>query len=210
MKLFHYHHWTPMVEDMEKTYRVNGYAVAGRYGKYENRMQTFHPPLTWDDFRNKQIIFRIIEMRRGSVNVTFGYGKRNMFDHIGFLLNSNQQHKDDLIVSRANELGFSIDRNERRTFISVPDAFRIELQTNTDAIIDYSVNITRMDIEVRNTEVIGTLAYLLDLKREKNSLYGDGWEINLAKGVTTSLQSIYLNNGDKKAFTDQTNVTTYI
>ncbi|MFY4774097.1 hypothetical protein [Metabacillus sp. RGM 3146] len=129
--LFHYHFWTPFLEETEKFYTEKGFRITLRTGKLDGEFQTFNPPLTWDDFREKKILFRIIEARKGKVNITFGYGKKVMFDHIGYLVSKEEHH---LICSSAKELGWELNMNERRTFINSPYGFRIELQLNQDAV----------------------------------------------------------------------------
>ncbi|MDW2886039.1 VOC family protein [Exiguobacterium artemiae] len=129
--LFHYHLWTPFVEDTERFYQQLGFQVTQRIGKYAGEFTSFDPPLDWDDFREQQILFRIIEMKRGTINITFGYGKKVMFDHIGFLVTEADRLK---VLDRAEDLGLTIQANERRTFIGTPFGFRIELQTHPDAV----------------------------------------------------------------------------
>ena len=131
--LFHYHIWTPHLEETEAWYTARGFHVSQRIGKQNGEFSTFNPPLTWNAFRTNHILFRIIEMKRGAVNVTIGFGKTVRFDHIGFLIQS-----DDLqtILDRATTLSFSVQANERRTFLQTPYGLRIELQTHDDAIAD--------------------------------------------------------------------------
>ncbi|BCB04006.1 hypothetical protein [Bacillus sp. KH172YL63] len=129
--LFHYHFWTPNVEETEKFYVDNGFRISQRIGKYRGEFQAFNPPLTWDDFGEKNILFRIIEARLGAVNITFGFGKRIMFDHIGYLV-SMAEH-DNLCVN-AKKLKWDVQIGERRTFITTSYGFKIELQVNTDVI----------------------------------------------------------------------------
>lgn len=136
--IFHYHFWTPHVEETEKFYQENGFRISQRLGKYKGDFQTFNPPLTWDDFREKKILFRIIEARKGAVNITFGYGKRIMFDHIGFLVSEEEKGK---ISENAERMNWEVDRGERRTFITTPYHFRLELQSNIDVIDSMSENI---------------------------------------------------------------------
>lgn len=133
--LFHYHFWTPYVEETEKFYLENGFRISQRIGKYNGDFQAFNPPLTWDDFREKKILFRIIEARKGAVNITFGFGKKIMFDHIGFLV-SEEDHGH--ICENAAKMNWEIDKGERRTFIATPYNFRIELQTNEDAVDSFN------------------------------------------------------------------------
>lgn len=136
--LFHYHFWTPHVEETEKFYVDNGFHIFQRVGKYDGDFQTFNPPLTWNDFREKKILFRIVEVRKGNINITFGYGKKIMFDHIGFLVTESEQNK---ICKNAESMNWEVNSGDRRTFINTPYKFRIELQTNTDVIDSMTDNI---------------------------------------------------------------------
>lgn len=136
--LFHYHFWTPYVEETERFYVNNGFRISQRIGKYKGEFQNFDSPLKWDDFREKNILFRIIEARKGTMNITFGYGKKVMFDHIGFLVSENER---DAICENAYKLNWPVDGGERRTFIKTPYEFRIELQTNKDSVDSMTDNI---------------------------------------------------------------------
>lgn len=129
--LFHYHLWTPFVEETESFYKQLGFQVTQRIGKHEGEFKAFNPPLDWNDFRHQHILFRIIEMKRGTIDITFGYGKKVIFEHIGFLLTEADQVKT---LQRAENLGLTVQANERRAFIQTPYGFRIELQTHFDAI----------------------------------------------------------------------------
>ncbi|WP_051239856.1 hypothetical protein [Pontibacillus halophilus] len=76
MQLFHYHWWTEHVEQMEEFYQQQGFETVLRVGRYEGEMQTFNPPLEWDDFRDKGITFRIIEMVKGKNEYYFRAWKK--------------------------------------------------------------------------------------------------------------------------------------
>ena len=129
--LFHFHVWTPHVEETEKFYASLGFQVTQRIGKKDREFKSFDPPLNWDDFRDQSIQFRIIEMKRGATNITFGYGKKVMFDHIGFLVSKEEKVN---VLERAAQMGLMVQSNERRTFIHTPYGFRIELQEHLDAV----------------------------------------------------------------------------
>ncbi|MGP4079505.1 hypothetical protein ACTWQL_06270 [Pseudalkalibacillus sp. R45] len=129
--LFHYHYWTPNLEQMENHYLKLGFRVHQRNGKLNGKFDSFNPPLTWEDFKDKGILFRIIEMKKGNVNVTFGYGKRSTFDHIGFLVTEDEH---DQLCQQADIMEWTVKTGERRTFISTPYDFSIELQTHRDVI----------------------------------------------------------------------------
>lgn len=72
-------------------------------------------------------MFRIVEVRKGIVNITFGFVKRVMFDHIGFLVSNEEKFK---ICKQTQLLNLHVEEGERRTFIITPYIFRIELQTH--------------------------------------------------------------------------------
>ncbi|MGM0751631.1 MAG: hypothetical protein ACQET6_06830 [Bacillota bacterium] len=131
MQLFHYHWWTDRPEEMERFYRQSGFRTTLRVGRYNGEMHTFNPPLNWEDFRDKDIRFRIIEMVKGQTNLTFGHGKKDMFDHIGFLVTDTEYSG---IIERAGKLQWKVDEGERRTFISTPWKFRIELQKRREVV----------------------------------------------------------------------------
>ncbi|WP_102027830.1 hypothetical protein [Salirhabdus sp. Marseille-P4669] len=159
--LFHYHFWTPNVEETEKFYIENGFRVTQRVGKKDGEFQSFDPPLNWEDFRGLDITFRIIEVRKGAINITFGYGKKVMFDHIGFLV-TRKEHDD--ICKSAKSLKWNVHSNDRRTFIGTPYNFRIELQTNRDAIDEDSEDAARieaLEITVKDAHVEHDIRQLL-------------------------------------------------
>ena len=157
--LFHYHFWTPFVEETEKFYLDHGFRISQRIGKYQGDFQTFNPPLKWDDFREKKILFRIIEARKGAINITFGYGKRISFDHIGFLVSKTEQSE---ICENAAKMDWVVDQGERRTFIATPYHFRIELQTNSDAVdsLTAPINIQELLLTTKSTGLEKDLSLL--------------------------------------------------
>ncbi|MTT30733.1 hypothetical protein GMB86_01730 [Terrilactibacillus sp. BCM23-1] len=160
--LFHYHFWTPFVEETEAFYKANGFRVFQRIGRYHGNFQTFNPPQNWDEFRNKTIIFRIIEMKKGSINITFGYGKKVMFDHIGFLVSDNDNQK---IINKARKMNLNVQVNERRTFIGTPFGFRIELQTHKDAVesVNSPTKINKLEIATKSSNLSQFLMNLFEV-----------------------------------------------
>ncbi|WP_426353583.1 hypothetical protein [Exiguobacterium sp. R-39] len=158
--LFHYHLWTPFVEETERFYQQLGFQVTQRIGRYEGAFTSFDPPLDWDDFREQPILFRIIEMKRGAINMTFGYGKKVMFDHIGFLVTEADRLQ---ILGRAEAVGLTVQANERRTFIQTPFGFRIELQTHPDAVqSETGDQLLQLDIATSTPGLKKLLSQLLD------------------------------------------------
>lgn len=195
--LFHYHFWTPNLEETEKFYVENGFRVTLRLGRYEGEFQKFNPPLNWDDFREHNILFRIIEVRKGAINITFGYGKRVIFDHIGFLVS---EEKHNLICDNAERIHWPLDRGDRRTFITTPYKFRIELQTHQDAVESLTENINLKELKLE-TKTHGLENDLLTLFGEPvtsiHSVAGDSVTIKEALIEGLSIDGHYDPNGVK-------------
>ncbi|WP_261128892.1 hypothetical protein [Bacillus sp. Marseille-Q3570] len=182
--LFHYHYWTPYLEQMENHYLNLGFRVHQRIGKLGGEFQSFNPPLTWEDFREKDILFRIIEMKKGNVNVTFGYGKRINFEHIGFIVTKDEH---DQLCQRADNMNWKVKPGERRTFISTPYGFSIELQTHRDVIDFHDASST-----IDNMKIVCTQSGLEnDLKRLFNKKIEP---IETIIGHRTEIKEIHINN----------------
>jgi len=194
--LFHYHFWTPYIEETERFYVDNGFRIFQRIGKYQGDFQNFDPPLNWDDFRKKDILFRIIEARKGTINITFGYGKKIIFDHIGFLVSETALK---VICKNADKLNWSVDKGERRTFITTPYNFRIELQTNkdiVDSIID-NIKINELKLE---TKIEG-------LENDLFSLFGKPVDtIKSVMGETVTIREAVIKGFSTKQLEDPNGV----
>ncbi|WP_419883219.1 hypothetical protein ACN6MY_06400 [Peribacillus sp. B-H-3] len=185
--LFHYHFWTPYVEETEKFYVNKGFRISQRIGKYEGDFQPFNPPLAWDDFREKKIIFRIVEARKGSINITFGHGKKIMFDHIGFLVSENEQNH---ICKNAEKMAWEVKRGERRSFIATPYNFRVELQINTDSV-DYladNIKIKELKLETRMKGLENDLSNLFG-KPVENIISEIGHTVTIKEAVLEGILS---------------------
>ncbi|MBR0607021.1 hypothetical protein [Bacillus safensis] len=181
MQLFHYHYWTPFVEETEQAYRSLGFEVKGRFTKDGS----FHPPLTWEDFREEQPTFRIIEMRKGQINITFGYSKKVMFDHIGFLVSDEEY---DQLLAQAKELNWQIQAGERRTFLSTPLRLRLELQRRTDVIETGTDALHAMTIAVPDLSQTPKVDQLLSPLHQP---------IHWQKGEQLSLLNVNMTNVDE-------------
>jgi hypothetical protein len=196
-QLFHYHWWTDKVEEVETFYSNLGFKVTLRIGKVNGDIKTFNPPLTWDDFRQENIIFRIIEMRKGKTNITFGNGKKDLFDHIGLLV-SQEQYKT--IIQRAQQMNWKINEGERRTFIVTPWKFRIELQRHQDVVAEENdMLIKRMTISMHFHEHPKTIAEVLDIQLKINShekvvLTAGDWELEFLHHEKLRLHSVQFSS----------------
>ncbi|TLS38223.1 hypothetical protein [Pseudalkalibacillus caeni] len=148
MILFHYHFWTNRLEETESFYKGLGFNVIQRIAIKNGEAVSYNPPLSWEDFRNESPLFRIIELQKGKVNLTFGHGKRPIFDHIGFLV-TNDEHESLVTFARGQQWGTEV--GERRTFIHPPFRLRIELQTRQDVVAeDSELSIQKMDIMLKD------------------------------------------------------------
>jgi len=194
--LFHYHFWTPYVEETEKFYFENGFRISQRIGKYNGDFQDFNPPLTWDDFRDKKILFRIIEARKGAVNITFGYGKKIMFDHVGFLVSKAEQED---ICENAARINWEVNKGERRTFISTPYNFRIELQTNEDVVDSFE-----HQVKIQELKIITKKA---GLESDLFSLFGNSaYNVRSEVGNVVTIKQAVINNLNSSPIVDPNGV----
>ncbi len=198
MQLFHYHWWTDKVEAMEEFYKQMGFKTVIRAGRFNGEMQTFNPPLTWDDFRGKNITFRIIEMVKGQTNLTFGYGTKDRFDHIGLLVNEEEYLE---IIERAHHMNGKVMEGERRTFISTPYNLRIELQKRSDVVTEENhTRIHSMEIGLPFGENPEWMADLLNLRitekqAGKMKLESDHWSLIFNKENKVRLISVVYQDG---------------
>ncbi|GGD14660.1 hypothetical protein [Pontibacillus salipaludis] len=196
MQLFHYHWWTPQLEEMENFYKELGFATTLRVGNYQGEMQSFNPPLEWDDFRDREVTFRIIEMVKGQTNITFGYGKRNRFDHVGILVDEEEYRE---IIHNAENLNLNINEGERRTFISTPWKFRIELQTRREVVEEEETTIIHtMELGVAfdkgHPQLLADLLNLQLLEDDERNLVkvGNGqWNINVHSESHSRLNGVH-------------------
>ncbi|WP_022794390.1 hypothetical protein [Marinococcus halotolerans] len=124
MELFHYHFWTTEIEETEAFYSTHGFEVVGRFALENYRIKRYDPPLAWDNFRDKGLTFRMIEMSLGQVRVTFGAGRMNTFGYFGYRVN-REEHAG--ILRRAKEHGWGITKKERRTFLQPSTGPKIQL-----------------------------------------------------------------------------------
>ncbi len=194
--LFHYHHHTPEVKEMEKFYIENGYKLILRVGKYKGILHSYSPPVTWDEIENKEIDLSIIEVRQGKVNVTFGYGTETRFDHLG-ILTTKEEH--DEICRRAEASDWKVSNGERRTFLAnhhLP--FRIELQTRVEVIDSLletdELSIQQMKIMIKDLSMIEEIARVLGLNMiSENEIGTDDWSILFSEGKKYQLKEVKFN-----------------
>ncbi|MEW4288126.1 hypothetical protein [Rossellomorea marisflavi] len=204
MKCFHYHWWTDKVEEMEAWYRGIGFETRQRVGRANGEMREFNPPLEWEDFRQEEVQFRIIEMVQGRMNITFGQGKRDRFDHIGFLVDDREH---DEVLKNAALLGWRVDEGERRTFISTPWRFRVELQRRKEAVRSEAYpSLARLKLNIDRPGRLSALAELLGAEAEDKGetclIRTADWELQLSRGQESSLESVEVRQREPLSGTD--------
>lgn len=199
MNLFHYHWWTDKTEKMENFYGKLGFKVTLRVGRFKGKFEAFNPPLQWNDFRHKDIKFRIIEMVKGQTNITFGNGIRDIFDHFGFLVNSAEY---DQIIYSAKDLGWEVNEDVRRTFISTPWKVKVEIQKRRDVVQEEGhTRIDQMEIHLpfsnNNPSLFGTLfdQKIIQENSELVIIGNDDWSIKFVDSTVNSLHSVSFNSG---------------
>ncbi|MEW4327319.1 hypothetical protein Q0N12_11640 [Rossellomorea marisflavi] len=206
--MIYYHWWTDKVEEMEAWYRGIGFETRQRIGRANGEMREFNPPLEWEDFRQEDVRFRIIEMVQGRMNITFGQGKRDRFDHIGFLVDDLEHDK---VLKNAALLGWRVDEGERRTFISTPWRFRVELQRRKEAVRSEAFpSIARLELNIDRLGRLSSLAELLGAEAEDKGetclIRSDDWEIQLSRGKESSLESVEVRQREPLTATDPVGV----
>lgn len=121
-------------------------------------------------------------------------GKRNQFDHIGFLVDHDEYKR---ILSNARQRGWKINEGDRRTFVATPWKFRIELQKRKNTVTnDEDMYIKRMSITLPfHQESPEVLAELFDAKAirehpEHIKVMGDEWCLSFSHAEDLRLHSI--------------------
>ncbi|MFC7440634.1 hypothetical protein [Laceyella putida] len=193
-RLFHYHYWTPRVEEMERCYLACDFKLNQRVGRVPGAEWRRWDMCNWAELRKRNVMLRIIEMVMGEVNVTFGMGKQDLFDHVGF-----QVDEDGMlaICKRAVLKGWPVERNERRTFITTPWTFRVELMLQPVIEEPSNCRIRSLTMAVHgDLAPVGELAQLLDIPMftQPDSLrLSDGeWEWIIHSGEKTRVEEVRL------------------
>ncbi len=198
MRLFHYHFWTDKAEAMERFYRSREFRTALRIGRENGEMRTYNPPLDWEDFRHRGIRFRIIEMIRGHVNVTFGDGTRDRLDHLGVLVDEEEH---DAVANRARQSGMQVKESDARTFVQTPWGFRLELQRRRDVVdVEPKAVIAGMKMRIPFSPDPRMLAEWLKAEAAEEAgevtLMRDGWRLQFAEGDRPCLDTVHLITPD--------------
>ncbi len=116
--LFHLHFNTPNVEQAGDTLGRLGLELQRRFGTVSGDGVALAPAeSTPEGFR-----FRLQTHQVGAVSVTLAPGRRPRFDHLGLISDGVEA-----VLERAAARDGPVRRSERRTFVTTPWGFRVEL-----------------------------------------------------------------------------------
>ncbi|WP_312907657.1 hypothetical protein [Natronosalvus caseinilyticus] len=115
--LFHLHFNTPSVDEAANHLERAGLPLDQRFGSVRGESVSLEPTdETPEGFR-----FKLQIHQRGGANVTLAPGRRPHFEHLGLIVPDFEA-----ALERAESRGWSVRRNERRTFVMAPWEFRVE------------------------------------------------------------------------------------
>jgi len=135
VRVFHYHLVTSKPRLVEARYLGKlGFELVARYGWLGEQSHWFAPGKSWDELDALGFRLRLIELRRGAVNVVVQPGLWDVprVDHLGVALD------EDAFLSaleRASDLDLKIqDHPGKRTFITTEAGYRLEVHPPRDWI----------------------------------------------------------------------------
>ena len=110
-----------------------------------------------------------------------------MFDHIGFLVSEDEQNE---IFENAKRMNWKVNSGERRTFITTPYKFRIELQTNSNVIDSMTDNVKIKVLKlVTNRKGLDNDLSILFSKSVNNIISEVGDEVTIKEAVINGFLS---------------------
>ena len=189
MQLFHYHLVTSKVRSLEARYVGKlGFELVGRYGWRGESSQWFEPGTGWEELDAMGFRLRLVEVRRGAVNVVLQPGHWDVprVDHLGLALDHDEY---DEVVERAGDLGLKVqDHPGKRTFIATDAGYRIEVHPPRDwieATLADAEDLRLTEIHLRAQdphEKAIALAEILELERANASVTVDGTVVRFLPG----------------------------
>jgi len=133
------------------------------------------------------------------VNVTFGAGSRDQFDHLGLLVNEEEY---DAVLIRARQAGMTVRESEARTFVHTAWGFRLELQRRRDVVDDErEAVITEAELRIPFSADPRMLAECLGAEvfdvQGRITIQRDGWRLRITEGDRPWLDVVYLKTVDQ-------------
>ena len=117
----------------------------------------------------------------------------------------------DEVLKNASLLGWRVDEGERRTFISTPWRFRVELQRRKEAVRSEAFpSLARLELNIDRPGRLSALAELLGAEAEDKGetclIRTADWELQLSRGQESSLESVEVRQREPLAVTDPVGV----
>lgn len=125
--LFHLHFNTPDVAGAGDRLDRAGVPLQGRIGSVRGEDRTLEPESTEpDEFRLEYQVHQ-----SGFVTITLAPGKFLYFSHFGLIVDRTEEFSE-----RADAHGWTVDSNDRRTFVMTSWGFQVELHPSTADVVD--------------------------------------------------------------------------
>lgn len=124
--VFHLHYQTPHVSYAASVLAAHGITPTAQFGTVSGESVSLFP----NETPPEDFTLRLQTNRGGTADVTLAPGPRLAFDHFGVVVEDVSE-----VVERAAEHGWNVVENERRTFLTTPWGFRIELQDAESEVV---------------------------------------------------------------------------
>ena len=181
MQVFHYHLVTSRVRLVEARYLAKlGFDLVARYGWVEDSSHWFEPGKSWEELDEIGFRPRLVELRRGGVNVVLQPGHWDVprVDHLGVALDEDSFLE---ALERASDLEMKIqDHPGKRTFIATDAGYRVEVHPPrdwVDEIVEHAdeLRLAELHLRAEDPEVkAAALAAIFGLERtDGDVLLGD-------------------------------------
>lgn len=180
--VFHLHLNTPHVEEAAERLARMGVGLKRRFGSVRGEGRSLAPGAEAPEgFR-----FKLQVHQRGRINVTLAPGRRPHFDHLGLVVEEAQT-----VLGRAESLGWSVRRNERRTFALTPWGFRVEVHPPGS---DTVVNLGDLD-ECHFEAVLLRVADVDAVRSGLDDVFGEIPELEVRSGEEPWVESFEMATG---------------
>ncbi|WP_410765152.1 VOC family protein [Haloferax sp. DFSO60] len=182
--VFHLHYQTPDIEHATATLADHGITPNAKFGSADGESVSLSPDETPPD----EFKLRLQTNRGGSADVTLAPGPRVKFDHFGVVVEDVAA-----VVERAEAHEWPVVQNERRTFLTTPWRFRIELQAaDSDVVAELG---DRSDCELSEVLLAVPVEARDTVDREIRAVVGDVSNLRVvpARGPEAGVRQAFLS-----------------